>query len=74
MLEPYRVALLVFAYRPRTGRIRGLSLLLAAYGASLWMNGRAYDWSGGYCYGTRYVLGGLPGPAGAKSALVVTSP
>lgn len=53
--------LLVFLRRwKEEERIRGLRVLLFAYVSSLFLHGLAFDWMGGYCYGPRYALHGLP--------------
>ena len=53
--------LLFFLRRWNRGeRIRGLRTLLFAYLASLFLHGLAIDWMGGYCYGPRYAIHGLP--------------
>jgi hypothetical protein len=41
-------------------RVRGLRILLLAYLGSLFLHGLAFDWMGGYCYGPRYAIHGLP--------------
>jgi hypothetical protein len=55
------VALLVAAV-PWRGpeRLRGTRLLLLGYLASLYVHGQTFDWAGGYCYGPRYAIHGLP--------------
>ena len=56
--SPFLVALA--AYRPARARLPGTTLLLAGYAASLVLHARAWDWWGGYCYGARYTLHGMP--------------
>lgn len=43
-------------------RLPGTRLLLFGYLASLYVHGQlfAFDWAGGYCYGPRYAIHGLP--------------
>ncbi len=43
-------------------RLPGTRLLLLGYLASLYVHGQlfAFDWAGGYCYGPRYSIHGLP--------------
>jgi hypothetical protein len=54
-------ALLFFFRKWRSPeRIRGLHVLLAAYLGSLFLYGLSFDWMGGYCYGPRYAIHGLP--------------
>jgi hypothetical protein len=55
------IALLV-ARLPWRGpdRMPGTRLLLLGYLASLYVHGQSFDWAGGYCYGPRYAIHGLP--------------
>src|SRR5450830_616929 len=41
-------------------RLPGTRLLLLGYLASLYVHGQSFDWAGGYCYGPRYAIHGLP--------------
>ena len=41
-------------------RLPGTRLLLLGYLASLCVHGQSFDWAGGYCYGPRYAIHGLP--------------
>lgn len=41
-------------------RLPGTRLLLLGYLASLYVHGQTFDWAGGYCYGPRYAIHGLP--------------
>jgi hypothetical protein len=55
------VALLV-ALLPWRGpdRLPGTRLLLLGYLVSLYVHAQSFDWAGGYCYGPRYAIHGLP--------------
>jgi hypothetical protein len=41
-------------------RLPGTRLLLLGYLASLTVHGQTFDWAGGYCYGPRYAIHGIP--------------
>jgi hypothetical protein len=56
--SPFLLALAL--HRPSRARLPGTTLLLAAYAASLWIHAGPADWWGGYTFGARYTLHGLP--------------
>ena len=57
--SPIAFLLLLLPWRG-PDRLPGTRLLLLGYLASLFVHGQSFDWAGGYCYGPRYAIHGLP--------------
>jgi hypothetical protein len=57
--SPFMLLVAAIPWRGRD-RLPGTRLLLLGYLASLYVHGQTFDWAGGYCYGPRYAIHGLP--------------